>query len=352
MRAPTCEDIGKACGLSAATVSRALNNSPLIPDATRKRVLRIAEKMGWRPNPLTSAYMAHLRSARPTSFKAILGVIVDFPLHNGPDDLPSHVRRTYRGFEQRALEYGYKVRAFSLVGPDATPAALDRAMSDWTIPGFLVTSMSTPDRVLRDISWSRYAMVAFGYSMKSPRLHRVVPNMYAGIKLAIERVFKMGYKRIGVAVSEEYDRRTNNGVMFPTSYMMRSLQPDQSIDVLQYSEADPEGGTERIVRWLERTRPELVMGMFFGHIFDHLGWRVPRDIARVAFDRSPESPNEAGLDLRYELGGALAADVLISQITLNRRGIPEMPVEYTMQCQWVNGRSAPSRIKAGLSSSA
>lgn len=343
MRTPTCAEIGDACGLSAATVSRALNNHPAIPDSTRERVLETAQKLGWRPNPLTSAYMAHLRSAKPTSFKAILGVIVDFPIPNGPQDLPSHVRRTYLGFEQRAREYGYTAKAFSLAQPDMTPALLDRAMSDWTVPGFLVTSMSSPDRVIRGIRWSRYAMVALGYSMKAPHLHRVVLNMYSGLKLAIEQVFRMGYKRLAIVVSQEYDRRTKHGVMYPVTYLSQNLDHDQSIHVFPFSEYDPTRD-DKMAEWLGQVRPDLVMGQFDRSVFDRLGWRVPKDIARVAFDRSPESPTEAGLDLRYELCGSLAADVLISQITLNQRGIPETPVEYTVPVQWVNGRSAPSRV--------
>jgi LacI family transcriptional regulator len=340
MKAPTCQDIADACGFSASTVSRALNSHPAIPRETREKVLAVARQMGWKPNPLTSAYMAHLRSTRPTSFKAILGILVDYPMPNGPQDLVSHVRRMYRGFEQRAEEYGYKIRAFSLADPDITPQTLDRAMADWNIPGFLVTSMSQPGKILDHINWSRYAMVAIGYSMPTPRIHRVVLNMYEGVQLAIAKAFRMGYKRLGIAISEEYDRRTKHGVMFPVSYLSRHLEPGQSIDEFRYSELDPDSN-DKIAAWLKRTRPELVMGMFFPEVYQRLGWKVPRDIARIAFDRSPESPTEAGLDLRYEVCGNLAADVLISEITLNRRGIPPTPVEFTVACQWVNGRSAP-----------
>ncbi len=340
MKVPTCAEIAVACGVSASTVSRALNNHPAIPDITRKQVVEIARRMGWRPNPLISAHMSHLRSTRPTSFKAILGVIVDFPIPRGPEDLPSHVRRTYRGFERRAKEYGYTVKTFNLTDPDMSFDSLDRAMSNWNIPGFLVTSLSQPGKVLREMNWSRYAMVAFGYSMKSPKIHRVVLNMQMGIRFAINQAFRMGYQRLGVAVSEQYDRRTNHGVMYPVSFMARNLRSGQSINAFVYDESDP-AMLKKIAGWLKRTRPELVMGMFGSEVFDHLGWKVPGDIARIAFDRSPESPSQAGLDLRYEVGGGLAADVLISEITLNRRGIPENPVEYTVACKWRNGGSAP-----------
>jgi LacI family transcriptional regulator len=47
----TIKDIGRAVGLSHATVSRALNDSPLVTEATRALVRRAAEEMGYRPDP-------------------------------------------------------------------------------------------------------------------------------------------------------------------------------------------------------------------------------------------------------------------------------------------------------------
>lgn len=345
MKTPTCGDIAQACGVSAATVSRALNNHPAIPAATRERVLAAARKMGWRPNPLASAFMAHLRSTRPSSFKALLGVLVDYPMPHGPTDLPSHVLRMYTGFKQRAAEYGYGVKVISLAEPSLTSAALGRTMVEWNIPGFLVTSMSTPGKVLPRFKWSRYAIVAIGYSMKGPAVHRVVSNVMMGVKTAIEKVLSMGYQRIGVVVPEEYDRRTNHAVMLPVSYMARQLRPDQLIDAFVYDQTDPHH-EDRIADWLRQTRPELVMGMFEDEILGRLGWRVPQDIARVTFDRSPGCQSHAGLEQRYEVLGGLAADVLISEITLNRRGLPENPVEYTTTCKWVNSSSALPRVSS------
>jgi len=345
MKSPTCAEIGAACRVSAATVSRALNNHPGIPKATRERVLVAAKQLGWRPNPLASAFMAHLRSTRPSSFKALLGVLVDFPTQKGMEELPSHVAQSYAGFKKRAAAYGYGTKVFSLADPDVTPVSLGRTMAEWNIPGFVITSMSQPGKVLHGIKWSKYALVAIGYSMEAPSVHRVVRNVPMGVKMAIERAFAMGYQRIGVAVSEEYDLRTNHGVMFPVSYMKTQLKPGQSIDSFLYrGESDPKS-MDAIAQWLARTKPELVMGMFGPDVFDRLGWSVPKDISKVTFDRSPGYPGHAGLELRYEALGALAADVLISEIVLNRRGIPPNPVEYTVACEWVNGSSAPSKLK-------
>lgn len=47
----TIKDIGQVLGLSHATVSRALNGSPLVTDETRQSIERVARELGYRPDP-------------------------------------------------------------------------------------------------------------------------------------------------------------------------------------------------------------------------------------------------------------------------------------------------------------
>ena len=47
---PRIKDIAARVGVSAATVSRALNRSPLIAEATSARIRAVAAEMGYRPN--------------------------------------------------------------------------------------------------------------------------------------------------------------------------------------------------------------------------------------------------------------------------------------------------------------
>lgn len=49
-KSPTLSQIAKSAGVSKATASMALNNSPLIAKETRRRVLKIAQEKNYRPN--------------------------------------------------------------------------------------------------------------------------------------------------------------------------------------------------------------------------------------------------------------------------------------------------------------
>lgn len=50
MKRPTISDIAQRAGVSKGAVSYALNGLPGVSDATRMRVLAIADEIGWRPN--------------------------------------------------------------------------------------------------------------------------------------------------------------------------------------------------------------------------------------------------------------------------------------------------------------
>ncbi|UJG57243.1 LacI family transcriptional regulator [Bacillus paralicheniformis] len=46
----TIKDIAHAAGVSYSTVSKALRNSPLVKPDTKKKVLQVAEQLGYTPN--------------------------------------------------------------------------------------------------------------------------------------------------------------------------------------------------------------------------------------------------------------------------------------------------------------
>ncbi|GAB2557134.1 LacI family DNA-binding transcriptional regulator [Gracilibacillus alcaliphilus] len=46
----TIKDIAKEANVSYSTVSKALNNSPLVKEGTKQKILKVANQMGYRPN--------------------------------------------------------------------------------------------------------------------------------------------------------------------------------------------------------------------------------------------------------------------------------------------------------------
>ena len=69
-RRPNMQQIADAAGVSKSAVSLALRNDPRIPESTRKRIQTVADKMGYRRNPVVDSLMTQLRSGRQPSFQA------------------------------------------------------------------------------------------------------------------------------------------------------------------------------------------------------------------------------------------------------------------------------------------
>ena len=54
----TIEDVAKAASVSTMTVSRVINNSPLVKEETAQKVKRVIEELGYRPNRLASSLVS------------------------------------------------------------------------------------------------------------------------------------------------------------------------------------------------------------------------------------------------------------------------------------------------------
>ena len=57
-KAPTIKEIAKIANVSAMTVSRALNNRHSVRGATREKILKIANRLGYMPNRIARSLVS------------------------------------------------------------------------------------------------------------------------------------------------------------------------------------------------------------------------------------------------------------------------------------------------------
>ena len=84
---PSLRDIAKALGLSHVAVSLALRDSPRVSEARRAEVKAMADKLGYRPDPMLASLVAYRQSKRPAGIRACLGWINQWPR---PEELREH----------------------------------------------------------------------------------------------------------------------------------------------------------------------------------------------------------------------------------------------------------------------
>jgi DNA-binding LacI/PurR family transcriptional regulator len=63
-RPVTMRDVAEKAGVNRCTVSRALRDDANVSKKRRQEIQKIAEEMGYRPNPFVQAFTAHVRGYR------------------------------------------------------------------------------------------------------------------------------------------------------------------------------------------------------------------------------------------------------------------------------------------------
>jgi len=96
-RQPTISQVAEVAGVSKATVSKAFNNRGGVSEETRRRVLVVAENLGWRP------------SARAVALTSGGAGAVGFVINRPPDLLSSdpYFAELFSGIERTLAEHGY-----------------------------------------------------------------------------------------------------------------------------------------------------------------------------------------------------------------------------------------------------
>lgn len=340
---PTLRQIAAAAGVHNSTVSRALANRESITKAERIRIQEIAHSMGWRPNPMASAYMAHLRSTRPSAYQATLGFLV----MNAEtwDKLPGHSLLQFTAARERAAQYGYELEPMLLFEKGMTPRRMHSILQSRNIPGLIVSGFDRPGESFLDFNWKDYATVCMGFALKEPVLHRVSVNIHRGFLMMIKRAFELGYRRVAVVTSKHYDEKVEFGVLFPVHYMEKNLEPGQSLRHLVIPRHH-EDEIEKIKDWLQRYRPDLVIGMnLASRAIRDLGWKIPQDVAYMTHDISHGYEFHAGFDQRHDKYGSIGVDILAAQLAHNERGIPETPLLHLFDGELKEGTTAPRKKK-------
>lgn len=353
-RPPTTREIALACACSQSTVSNALRDDPRISEETRRRVQTMARDLGWRPNPLASAYMAHLRASRRRTYRATLAFTVSNPASPRIEDLPCFQRLNFSGARERAEALGYRLQPVWLHEPGLNARNLTRLLKNRGIPGLIVPSFvsAESERLLTAIDWSPFACVALGHALASLPVHRTTFNYARAVPMALHSLFGLGYRRIAVVLSDTYDRKVNHGWLYPLYYEERRTWKRKWVKSCVVPGTGA-GDREQVREWILKHRPEVVLGEYLAwHVINDLGWTIPDDIAFASFDWSPDHTEIGGILQNHDIIGAHAVDLIATQIVHNERGLSEVPRHLQIEGRWRPGPSVPARARDMLAAEA
>ncbi|MDZ4199811.1 MAG: LacI family DNA-binding transcriptional regulator, partial [Kiritimatiellia bacterium] len=292
-RSTGLRDIAAATGYSLATVSWALRGMTRVPESTRRKIRRAADRLGYRPDPKMAELAAHVRRGKSHLTGETLAIIVPYPADpiSGPSLLT-------QGRMARAEELGYRAEEFPInetQGGYSLPF-LHEVLQARNIRGILVSSLIHPVS-LEAFDWSRYFAVASAYTLQRPNLHRVCSHHFQSLLLTCRKMEERGYRRIGLILDTSLDIRVNR--LWHAAYLLHGIEP--GVEAIPPLIEHPLTRTG-IQRWIRKHRPDGLISIgivprdLIRESLEAMGMRIPRDIGFAGLHVSPDQDEWAGID--------------------------------------------------------
>jgi LacI family transcriptional regulator len=185
----TIQQLAEKSGVSVATVSRALNGSPEVSDATRDRIVALAEELDYTP----SAAARTLVSRR----SHVVGVVLETgPGH--PDLKHPFFQEVLVGLKHGVGAQGYDLLLFASEEPGngfgGTHSYLRRA-EHHHVDGAIVMGFEGDAEIVK-LAASGLACVAVDADLAGPRSGYVMSENREGAALAVRHLHELGHERI------------------------------------------------------------------------------------------------------------------------------------------------------------
>jgi LacI family transcriptional regulator len=339
--------LAKVADLSPSAVSLALRDSPKISAATKKRVRRLAEKMGYRPDARVVAMMSHLRKPRAERQHATFGVI-SFYDREHPWEASPHLQRIYTGMKERADALGYRLEPVWLRAPGMSYRRASEILDTRGIEGLLC--FGSPDLEQEfPAELAHYAVVTIGVSIRTP-LHRITSRFYFDMMTALQRVHALGYRRPGLIIGTYEEARSahmHSGAYL--SWCERQLGPGRALPILRVGTVEK----KPLATWLEQCDPDVIVFVHLPEAIPQLRAalreqrrRVPAGLGVAVLSHIVQGTGFSGLQQNQRLMGAWAVEMLAARMANRDLGLPRDPRIEMVESEWVDGGSLPA-LRAG-----
>ncbi|TVP52554.1 MAG: LacI family transcriptional regulator [Mongoliibacter sp.] len=320
----TIHDIAEKLNVTASTVSRALNDSPRISQATKKLVVKMAKQLNYQPNNIASA----LRSGK----SKLIGVII-------PTANRAFFSSVVRGIEEIANNLGYKVIICQSYDDLNKEIETIDALLSARVDGIVASTGKqtvTFDHYQRIIE-KGIPLILFDRGNKDLKVSQVVIDDYQGAYQAVKHLIDQGCKRIAHFTS------TNKISIYKDrlrGYLDALRDADIPIadELIVESDLQLEDGRMGMEVLLElKERPDAVFSSSdFGamgamQVLKEKKINIPEEVALVGFSNEPftsyTDPPLSSVDQISITMGKITAEAFFDELKLDKSNfIPQRTV--------------------------
>lgn len=293
------------------TVSKALRGEKKVAAATRERILKEAERIGYRPDPVTSRLMARLRWRREGSEEA--GSVIGWLDAVGTQpysEKQAFRQRLLEGAEARARRMGYRVERFPLEEENVTAARLKTILKSRGIEAVVVPPLPAGKRSSA-FDFSAFACAAVGFSLESPRINRVAFNEFSAVTRCLIEAKEQGFLRPGLCYSMSQDQPVVRQALGAWHGFFALDGEGSGVPPLIAERISPEAYGE----WLESHGPDVVIAN--ANLEEKKGPPV------ISFVLEAGTSDKPGMVRDWAVLGAAVVDMVVAQLQRNETGCGE-----------------------------
>ncbi|MGN0282548.1 MAG: LacI family DNA-binding transcriptional regulator [Prevotella sp.] len=319
----TMKDIAQRFGISIATVSRALKDSPRISAERRKAIQEYAREHNFCPNTIAES----LRNSKVMQPK-LIGVII-------PEFAHYYFSTVLAGIEEKASEHGYRIMVAQSNEKYEREVRICQSFYENKVCGIIVSQAkdTTNYEHFNRLIDSGVPLVFYDRICTGVEASRVVVDDYKGAFTAVEHLIETGCKRIaffGSPMTLEISKNRFNG--YKDALLKHKITVESSLTRFCDNRADAEIITPELLRTEDRpdaffaVNDDTAIGIMYAA--KRMGFHVPDDISICGFTNGQRAiacdPMLTTVEQRGYQVGREAADILINKV---EGAIPKEKVE-------------------------
>ena len=326
----TLADLAQLAGVSKSTVSRALNDSPLIGEDTKTRIRTLAHQHNFQIN--ARARQLSMQQSRTIAF-------VTHAYHKDFSVADLFGLEILGGVSNGLAKQGYDLLVIH-VNPQDTKWA-HQYFDTGRVDGFILMTSTRKQTHVKALTEIDAPFIIWGVPQPNQKYCSVTGDNFNGGKLAAEHLISTGRQKIAFIGGPAYELEVQHRL---EGYKSALYAAGRTIDaaLVEYGDFSNTSGAEAMQRLLENT-PELdavfvnsdLMAIAAMDAIRETGRHVPDDIAVVGYDdlsiAEHSNPPLTTIRQNIPLAGMLLAQNLIQYLQSGLATNVSIPVQLIIR---------------------
>ncbi len=317
----TIEHVAKKAGVSMMTVSRAISAPDSVRPATREKIYKVINAIGYRPHPVASAL------AKKNTRVGIIGVCL--PSHHFLFTVDYYLR-LFRGIEDAVEKRGYDLLIYNTIKKSGGAVDYARFQTCGFVDGLIVVAPPVGDPNLDQLCHINAPFIIASARPVKKGMSFVDADNRQGAFAAVEHLVKLGHRRIATIAG---DLTSSNGIDRVAGYRKAMKKHGLAIhdELIVSGDWQLDEGYQAMKKLLAlKKKPTAVfcandfMAVMAMRAIREAGMNVPRDIAIVGYDDNDfciekRPPLTSVRQPCYEMG-KIACEKVIDFVEEKKRG--------------------------------